>query len=510
MEASVPKEEYRARTQSGAAVVEGIISFVCFLFVLFTILNVVNYCRAQALISNAVDSAAKEMSQYAYFYKMSGLQKLSEEVSVNSQNGAANLNDIIGTVDTLYKSVGTAANDSVEGYTNTMNAVSSGTVGLEDVQNTLQNLSNDMRDINTGMNSVMNAFSRVGNDPMLYMRSLAALAANDALDGAKTYLIAAPLARLFMAKHFGESMNDASEALKKLGVVDGLDGMNFNASTIFSSSAPDEVHIVVYYRLQLLQVFEFAEVKLSICKEARTTAWLGGDDVSVVVIEFASNNNEGGGDADEENDAGGEEENSEDTKNEPEQEDQADQKEQEEQNAQEDTGQQQSTPSTGIWAEPELDEFNYNDRAAGFRKHLVESKHITEEMELVVNGLIYGRDDNGVAYGMDYCATAEDAEFVVLSAYDLAFDALKGMEDAWVESGGESGFEPGSTTEYRYIVYVPENISDEEYDKICAKVREKADIYLDAAIAKTGLDIPASVVVERAGGNYDYSANGEG
>ena len=102
----------RLKEQTGTAVIEAIVSFCGFLFVLFTILNMVNYCRAQTLISHAVDSAAREMSQYAYFYKMSGLQKLDKAASDNAGIGADNLNSIIGTVDTLYQSVGTAVDET--------------------------------------------------------------------------------------------------------------------------------------------------------------------------------------------------------------------------------------------------------------------------------------------------------------------------------------------------------------------------------------------------------------
>ncbi len=60
-------KEQEQKCQGGAATVEAIVSFSCFLFVVFTILTTVKYCRAQALISNAVDSAVKELSQYSYY-----------------------------------------------------------------------------------------------------------------------------------------------------------------------------------------------------------------------------------------------------------------------------------------------------------------------------------------------------------------------------------------------------------------------------------------------------------
>ena len=288
------------RGQTGSAVVEAIISFTGFLFVLFTILNVVNYCRAQTLISHAVDSAAREISQYAYFYKMSGLQKIDKAAAENAGAGADNLNAVIGTVDNLYKSINQGGKDAKNGATEVANALKSGETGMDQINTAINSLDADASKINTNINTMMNAFSGVGSDPLLYMRSMVAVAANETLNGARNYVIAVPLARLFTAQHFGKSLEEASAQLESLGVVYGLDGMNFNMSTIFNSGS-DEIHLVVYYKLKLIQFFNFAETEVVVCKEAWTKAWLGGDDVSVSAFDLFSQSEGGGG-----NNGGGE------------------------------------------------------------------------------------------------------------------------------------------------------------------------------------------------------------
>ena len=98
-------KEQEQKCQGGAATVEAIVSFSCFLFVVFTILTTVKYCRAQALISNAVDSAAKELSQYSYFYEMSGLGKVSKALGDNASVGADNINSGASLVHALLHCV---------------------------------------------------------------------------------------------------------------------------------------------------------------------------------------------------------------------------------------------------------------------------------------------------------------------------------------------------------------------------------------------------------------------
>ena len=480
------------RSQNGSIVVEGILSFCGFLLFIFTILNIVNYCRVQSLISNAVDSAAKEMSQYAYFYKMSGLQKLEGKIAENGQMGADNLNNVIGTVDNLYKSLGTLVDNSAANVTNVTNAVESGTLQLNDVNAAINGISHDASLASTSMNTVLNAFNRVDNDPLLYMRSMVAVAASGTLDGIKSYVIAAPLARLFFAKHFGDTLEEANEVLENLGVVGGLYNMNFNTSTIFSPTSQEsqnEIHIVVYYKLKLTQFFNMTDKELAFCKEARTIAWLGGDNPSEFTITASQPTSSSAGNNASNNQGNNEEEKDENDENKGEEDEDSDTEDNLE-----------LTQSTGYWNYTELDERNWNPREQAFREELVNSYNLEPET-LVINGVLYGRDVFGTAYGMDYCATVEDLHIGV--AY-TAFDQIRNMEDIWEQSGGENGYEPGSTTAYKYIVYVPENISDDRLDEMHKEANENLSEVLAYKSKTTGINIDFSVEFVKAGGTYNY------
>lgn len=267
----------KKKTENGSATVEACVAFTGFLFVLFTLLNVVNYCRAQMLVASAMDNAAKELSQYAYFYKMSGLQKFDSAVRENAKTGADNLNGIVGTVDTLYSTLQTAGKDASDGAAQVQAEIQRGEPDLKSVINILNGLERDGINIETAFNSMTDAFKDVGDNPILYMKSLIAVAGNESLDLLKSYVIAAPLAKYFFYKQFGSNKEEADAALKKLGIKDGLEGMNFNMSTVFATGSEEDIHLAVYYRIKLTQFFKFAELELPVCKEAVTRAWLAGD-----------------------------------------------------------------------------------------------------------------------------------------------------------------------------------------------------------------------------------------
>lgn len=280
--------------EHGAAVVEAIIAFTGFLFVIFTILNVVNFCRAQATISNAVDSAAKEMAQYAYFYEMSGLQKFSDKLDSNASVGAGQVNEVIGTVETFYGSIGTLKDNTLEDASRFQKTIEAGEIDTSQIETALTNLETNGNNVQAAFSSMSSSFGDILDNPLKYVKSMVAIGANQGLNMIKSYVIAAPIAKALTLKHFGKTAGEASKALENLGVVGGADGMNFNMSSIFHSSTPDEVHLAVYYKLKLVQLFDWANFEVPLCKEAVARAWLGGDDV-IVKMEPTTNPPAGGG-----------------------------------------------------------------------------------------------------------------------------------------------------------------------------------------------------------------------
>ena len=76
----------RKESERGAVIVEGIISLTTFMFMMFTILSIVNICFIQSRMAVALNSAAKEISQYSYFYYKFGLDKANAKLSDGTED----------------------------------------------------------------------------------------------------------------------------------------------------------------------------------------------------------------------------------------------------------------------------------------------------------------------------------------------------------------------------------------------------------------------------------------
>ncbi len=465
------------KKETGAATIEAIVSFTAFLFVIFTILNVVNVCRAQMLISNAVDTATKELTQYSYFYKMSGLQKFKGDLGQIGEQGKTNLNDVLGTVGDLYSSIGTAADNTVQNATNVQNTVEEGTLNLEQIQNTIAGVQSDATKIESSINNVMDSFDAVQDNPLMYMKSIIAVAGNEGLDTLVSHVIAAPLARSFTIKHFGSTVEEADAYLENLGVVDGLDGINFKMSTLFSTAEPENVHIVVYYRVRIVQLLDWMELEVPMCKESVARAWLAGDDVQAKVTPMVPVT----------------EKNEEEIK---------------EETSSENT---ENAETTELWALPARSEDGYTlVKDPAFRKLMGEQYGFDAHAD---GAYICGKNGE-TAYGCTMVTDnsqllkSDGSSQIAENAYLNAMKSLSYYEKQYDPDDPNwiSQYKPGDVKKFEYVVYLPENIPDDKYNEIVSTSKNNAAQYESKGKEVIGRDVEVNIKFVKAGGTYNYGS----
>lgn len=273
--------------ERGAAIIEAVLCLTIFIAAIFFILSFINLCRAQTAVSNAVDATAKEMSQYAYFCHLIGWDKLDQGISASVAKDRENFDDIIGGVDALYgvfESVtadgmmsSQKVADAVEGATQ----IAAGTNTAEAVVNDLTNGNVSLKNLSEKMDSMKQAYKSFDN-PLDMMKSIGQIMLAEGLSVIKSQLIAAPMAGALMEKHFEVDGMDAGEYLSSLRIVvpdesDPMSAFNLKMSTIFAPTSPNDIHIVAYYQVQAVNFFNFEFGTVTLCKEAVTRAWLGGD-----------------------------------------------------------------------------------------------------------------------------------------------------------------------------------------------------------------------------------------
>ncbi len=262
------------KSEEGAVIIEATISLSVFMFLIVTVLTIVNICYVQSKMSIAIHETAKEISQYSYLYGITGLNE--KQKSLAEQGKAANdsVNNIIDGVGSLMDTVENTKKDVTGMYENTM----AGNFSVEMLTETGRKMSENIKSGQTSMEAVENELSVIAEDPVAFLKSLAALFGNGAIDKAKSHLIAAPVAKLMSKRHFKSAADGDSESfLRGLGVVPKgtsyINGINFSKSELFPNGE-NEIRIVAIYRVKVVPLLPI-DMDFTFCQTAETKGWFG-------------------------------------------------------------------------------------------------------------------------------------------------------------------------------------------------------------------------------------------
>lgn len=100
----------RYKDEKGAIVVEATMSLTFFIFAMLLILSITNICLAQSKIGVALNSAATEISEYSYLYKLTGLNEKHKEWTEKGEEAGQQIGNVTNGVSELYSSISAIAN----------------------------------------------------------------------------------------------------------------------------------------------------------------------------------------------------------------------------------------------------------------------------------------------------------------------------------------------------------------------------------------------------------------
>ncbi|MDR2670872.1 MAG: hypothetical protein LBC26_04035 [Oscillospiraceae bacterium] len=275
--------------ERGSITVEASLSMVFFTSVMIILLSIINICRVQSAINHALNISALEMSQYSYFYEVTGLYSLDRNMHGAGEPAGETVTGMIQNADTSIAGV-----ESIYNLIGSSGKALEGTETPTDVLDTYKTLKGNYENAKTNVYNISDSIKALGDqvdgivsNPMDFVKSLAAMGVSGGMDEAKSHLIAAPLARALVAQHIGngryadDHKTDADRYLKAMGIKEGLDGLNFNMSTLFSKDAPLDVNLVVAYELEVISLPFVGPIKIQFAQSASTRGWLGGDETIV-------------------------------------------------------------------------------------------------------------------------------------------------------------------------------------------------------------------------------------
>ena len=247
----------------GSVTVEATISLTAFVFCIITFLSIINICRAQAKISMAINNTAKEISQYSYIYGLTGLNESRKNLAKRAQEEVEHgeikkITDATNSMLNEIEAIGETGRNT--NFTSTDDVYKA----WDDIKKNLSGAAGNIEEM-------------LATDPEQLVYGMGAVLGTDAIDIGTSRLIAAPIAKGMVRKHLTDPKHkDADKYLRAIGVVNGLDGLDFSNSTLFPQGN-NEINIVVVYKVKAIPLLPI-NTEFTFCQTASTRGWLTGDD----------------------------------------------------------------------------------------------------------------------------------------------------------------------------------------------------------------------------------------
>jgi len=233
--------------EKGSLTVECLLFLIPVMMAFFTLVNISRFVQAEVIINHAITQTAKQISVYSYVLtktdistRIQATAKKSEKFKTDTENTISSVTDFMGSVGGL--------GDGGDLYSQVNDVVSKG---------------------QTAYDSVTAYFS----DPEELLTGVLAVAKSGGEQMVLSY-VAGCIARGGIRDSLGYMTEDPDQYLKGLGIVDGMEGLDFSDSKWMSNGdGKPNIEITVTYTMCNLMFpqFDFGRHQYRVC--ASTSIW---------------------------------------------------------------------------------------------------------------------------------------------------------------------------------------------------------------------------------------------
>ena len=248
----------KVKNESGSFTVEATLTLTLFMIAFLAIMSLSTIARIEGITQYAINQTAKEISQYYYIADKAGLIYTKDDNSSFEQ------------VDSLINAVSSLTDATEEGAKEVEGALSS--KDIEEILNKYKGLPGTVENVEAAATELSNSIESILDDPKAVITSLTSAFTKQVANEAMTKIIAQPLCKSLVPKYITPDGN-AGAFLEKMGVINGIDGMDFRLSNFLSDGR--SVNIVVVYEVEL-NGFGIFNKTLVIKQTASTAAWVKG------------------------------------------------------------------------------------------------------------------------------------------------------------------------------------------------------------------------------------------
>lgn len=214
------------------------------------------FTRAETVVQYSIDQVSKEISEYLYVAERLNL--------IDTSTSNEGVKDIDNTVESIVDFANIAGNaaDNISNMD-----LSSIEAAIESVKG----VKNDAAAIKAAGENLYGTFSALMKNPTGSIKAFVAILKQQVVSEVMSRVLAQPICRILIPKYITTD-RDPNTFLKSLGVVEGIDGINFGMSSILRDQRT--VTIVAVYRLKI--TLGPISKQIVVKQTASTAAWVKG------------------------------------------------------------------------------------------------------------------------------------------------------------------------------------------------------------------------------------------
>lgn len=273
------------KKNQGVITVEATLTLTAFMFFFMMLYDLLTVCITQAKVAEALNNTAKEFSQYSYIIGVTGLDKSVGQLQENANTKKEDVNNTISNIASLYEATQNVGKDMKGAVANTDTSdLSSIAASVQTMYDSVKSNADQSKE---QIDNLKETVSTIAEDPKKFIFGIGQLIMSEGLEIFKSQLIVDPLARGMMKKHLmtskGQSNEDLEQILQGIRIVPGsrfgktsyINGIDFSHSTLFPYGS-DEITIVAEYKIKIIPLLP-VNLEYSVKQKASTKGWLHGD-----------------------------------------------------------------------------------------------------------------------------------------------------------------------------------------------------------------------------------------
>ena len=244
------------KKERGAIVMEASIALTAFMFLILTLLQIVNIYYIQGRVGVALNAAAKDLSQYSFLYFKLGMNDVDAAMSADTDGSRQSAYNTIDNLSTLQSSITGLGTDASN-------------MNFEGIRDGINN------GIDAGSAIYDEFASQLADDPSGVITGMGLLALDEFAEEGKS-MLASALGKAFMEKNLVSSSSDNADAfLRRYHVDGGMGGLDFNYTTFLPGGKSSYIQLVVSYDVQVIKLLNI-DFKFHFRQSAVTSAWATG------------------------------------------------------------------------------------------------------------------------------------------------------------------------------------------------------------------------------------------